>query len=55
MVGPGEAIKSTSTIGNLLDAMLFLIERMERGVQTFTSTSPPCPPANCRMASGGGI
>ena len=31
MVGPGEAIKSTSYIENLLDATLFLMERMKPG------------------------
>ncbi len=35
MVGPGDAIKSTSYIENLLEATLFLMERMERGIQTY--------------------
>ena len=41
MVGPGEAIKSTSTIENLLAATLFLMERMERGVQTYIYVDEP--------------
>jgi nucleoside-diphosphate-sugar epimerase len=41
MVGPGEAIKSTSYIENLLDATLFLMERMKRGVQTYIYVDKP--------------
>lgn len=41
MVGPGEAIKSTSYIENLLEATLFLMERMERGVQTYIYVDEP--------------
>jgi nucleoside-diphosphate-sugar epimerase len=42
MVGPGEAIKSTSYIENLLQATLFLMEeRMERGVQTYVYVDEP--------------
>ena len=41
MVGPGEAIKSTSYIENLLDATLFLMDRMERGVQTYIYVDEP--------------
>ena len=41
MVGPGEAIKSTSYIENLVAATLFLIDRMERGVQTYTYVDEP--------------
>jgi len=44
MVGPGEAIKSTSYIENLLEATLFLMERMERmerGVQTYNYVDEP--------------
>ena len=41
MVGPGEAIKSTSYIDNLLAATLFLMERMERGVQTYIYVDEP--------------
>jgi nucleoside-diphosphate-sugar epimerase len=36
MVGPGEAIKSTSYIENLVQATLFLMDRMGKGVQTYT-------------------
>jgi nucleoside-diphosphate-sugar epimerase len=41
MVGPGDAIKSTSYIENLLDATLFLMDRMERGVQTYIYVDEP--------------
>jgi nucleoside-diphosphate-sugar epimerase len=41
MVGPGEAIKSTSYIENLLEATLFLMERMECGVQTYIYVDEP--------------
>ena len=41
MVGPGEAIKSTSYIENLLDATLFLMERMKPGVQTYIYVDEP--------------
>jgi len=41
MVGPGEAIKSTSYIDNLLAATLFLMNRMERGVQTYIYVDEP--------------
>ena len=41
MVGPGDAIKSTSYIENLLDATLFLMDRMERGVQTYIYIDEP--------------
>jgi len=41
MVGPGEAIKSTSYIDNLLAATLFLMDRMERGVQTYIYVDEP--------------
>jgi nucleoside-diphosphate-sugar epimerase len=41
MVGPGEAIKSTSYIENLLEATLFLMERMKRGVQTYIYVDEP--------------
>lgn len=41
MVGPGEAIKSTSYIDNLLAATLFLMDRKERGVQTYIYVDEP--------------
>jgi len=41
MVGSGEAIKSTSYIKNLLDATLFLMDRMDRGVQTYIYVDEP--------------
>lgn len=41
MVGPGDAIKSTSYIENLLDATLFLMDRLERGVQTYIYVDEP--------------
>jgi nucleoside-diphosphate-sugar epimerase len=40
-VGPGNAIKSTSYIENLLEATLFLMERMQRGVQTYIYIDEP--------------
>ena len=41
MVGPGDAIKSNSHIENLLDATFFLMDRMERGVQTYIYVDEP--------------
>lgn len=41
MVGQGDAIKSTSYIENLLAATLFLMRRMERGVQTYIYVDEP--------------
>ena len=41
MVGSGEAIKSTSYIENLLDATLFLMQRMKPGVQTYIYVDEP--------------
>ena len=41
MVGSGEAIKSTSYIENLLDATLFSMDRMKRGVQTYIYIDEP--------------
>lgn len=41
MVGTGEAIKSTSYIDNLLEATLFLMERMRRGVRTYIYVDEP--------------
>lgn len=41
MVGSGEAIKSTSYIENLLEATLFLMERMDQGVQTYIYVDEP--------------
>ncbi len=41
VVGSGEAIKSTSYIENLLEATLFLMERMEQGVQTYIYVDEP--------------
>jgi nucleoside-diphosphate-sugar epimerase len=41
MVGPGNAIKSTSYIENLLEATLFLMDRMQRGVQTYIYIDEP--------------
>lgn len=46
MVGSGEAVKTTSYIENLLDATLFLMDRMESGVQTYTYVDDP------RMTTG---
>jgi nucleoside-diphosphate-sugar epimerase len=41
MVGKGEAIKTTSYIENLIASTLFLIERMQEGVQTFIYVDEP--------------
>jgi nucleoside-diphosphate-sugar epimerase len=41
MVGQGDALKSTSYIDNLLDATLFLFERLKTGVQTFIYVDTP--------------
>ncbi len=41
MVGSGDALKSTSYIENLLEATLFLMERMERGLQTYIYVDNP--------------
>lgn len=41
MVGPGQALKSTSYLENLLDATLFLMERMEQGLQTYIYVDEP--------------
>lgn len=41
MVGPGEAIKTTSYITNLLAATTFLMEQMQPGLQTFTYVDRP--------------
>lgn len=41
MVGPGEALKSTSYTENLLAATFFLMERMERGLQTYIYVDEP--------------
>jgi nucleoside-diphosphate-sugar epimerase len=41
MVGPGEAIKSTSYIENLVQATLFLMDQMNKGVQTYTYVDEP--------------
>ena len=41
MVGPGNAIKSTSYIENLLEATLFLMDRMQSGVQTYIYVDEP--------------
>ncbi|MCS3655580.1 NAD-dependent epimerase/dehydratase family protein [Salinibacter ruber] len=41
MVGPGDALKSTSYIENLLEATLFLMERMEQGLQTYIYVDNP--------------
>jgi nucleoside-diphosphate-sugar epimerase len=41
MVGPGDAIKSTSYIDNLLEGTLFLMKRMELGVQTYIYVDEP--------------
>lgn len=43
MVGSGEATKSTSYIENLIEATLFLMGRMERGVQTYIYVDEPAP------------
>jgi nucleoside-diphosphate-sugar epimerase len=41
MVGPGQALKSTSYLENLLDATLFLMDRMEQGLQTYIYVDEP--------------
>jgi nucleoside-diphosphate-sugar epimerase len=41
MVGTGQALKSTSYIENLLSATFFLMERMERGIQTYIYVDEP--------------
>mgnify|MGYP006430979883 CR=1 FL=1 len=41
MVGPGDAVKSTCYIENLLAATLFLMNRMKRGVQTYIYSDEP--------------
>ncbi|WP_263785018.1 NAD-dependent epimerase/dehydratase family protein [Salinibacter grassmerensis] len=41
MVGSGDAIKSTSYIENLLEATLFLMDRMECGIQTYIYVDDP--------------
>ncbi|WP_263831540.1 NAD-dependent epimerase/dehydratase family protein [Salinibacter sp.] len=41
MVGPGQAIKSTSYIENLLDATFFLMDRIQHGVQTYIYVDEP--------------
>jgi len=41
MVGPGEAVKTTSYITNLLAATTFLMERTQPGLQTFTYVDRP--------------
>lgn len=41
MVGPGDAIKSTSYIENLLEATLFSMKQMEQGVQTYIYVDEP--------------
>lgn len=41
MVGSGEALKSTSYIENLLAATFFLMERMERGLQSYIYVDAP--------------
>jgi len=41
MVGPGGAVKSTCYIENLLAATLFLMDRMEQGVQTYIYSDEP--------------
>jgi nucleoside-diphosphate-sugar epimerase len=41
MVGPGEAVKTTSYIENLIAATLFLMKRMEPGVKTYTYVDEP--------------
>lgn len=41
MVGPGQALKSTSYIENLLSATFFLIERLEHGLQTYIYVDEP--------------
>jgi nucleoside-diphosphate-sugar epimerase len=46
MVGPGEAVKTTSYIHNLLAATFFLMDRMEEGMRTYTYVDEP------RMTTG---
>ena len=41
MVGAGQTLKSTSYIENLLAATFFLMERMERGLQTYIYVDEP--------------
>lgn len=41
MVGEGQAIKSTSYIENLIDATLFLMGQMEKGVHTYIYVDQP--------------
>lgn len=41
MVGKGDAIKTTSYIENVIACTLFLIERMQEGVQTFIYVDEP--------------
>ena len=41
MVGPGQALKTTSYIENLLMATFFLVEHMERGLQTYIYVDEP--------------
>ncbi|MCS3702318.1 NAD-dependent epimerase/dehydratase family protein [Salinibacter ruber] len=41
MVGSGDALKSTSYIGNLLEATIFLFRRLETGVQTYIYVDTP--------------
>lgn len=41
MIGPGEAVKTTSYIDNLLAATTFLMDRMQPGLQTFTYVDKP--------------
>jgi nucleoside-diphosphate-sugar epimerase len=41
MVGSGQALKTTSYLENLLSATFFLMERMERGLQTYIYVDEP--------------
>lgn len=41
MVGKGDAIKTTSYIENLIAATLFLMDRMQEGIQTFIYVDEP--------------
>ena len=41
MVGPGGALKTTSYLGNLIPATLFLLERMKPGVATYIYVDEP--------------
>jgi nucleoside-diphosphate-sugar epimerase len=43
MVGPGEAIKSTSYIENLVEATTFLMKKISGGVQTYIYVDNPAP------------